>query len=562
MAKVLVSDFFGKNGTSLHTLFSDVKSWEKYILSLQNYRKIWLFSGFMTMFQTLLAQQNIVSRLVNQADGERKITNMVHLAELIQEASSHESGIEKSLRWLNQKIEEGDSSASSHQLRLESDENLVKIVTVHKAKGLEYPVVFLPFLWSSWSGNSEIISFHDPDSLEFFIDFGSKLKKHQDLAQKERLAENLRFLYVAFTRARYCCYFTWGPVSNMENSALSYLFQQHFAGQHIEAGEKSSLQDLLGKVLNGQQKLLSIAARPDKACQHSRVGQTELPQLSVKKFQGTINTNWQVTSYSQISRSHGSHQETSSQESPAQLPPETSNDRFSFPKGPAAGSCLHLMFEEIDFQQCTPDHTQEIVAKHLSRSGFDLTWTQPVCQWIEEIVHTPLNESGELRLRNITRKNRIDELGFYFSLQDVHLDKLNRVLNSADVAPLDENLQGLNGLMKGFIDLVFRVKGKYFIADYKSNYLGPQLEHYGKIHLQDAMCDHHYDLQYLIYTVALHRFLQSRLEDYDYNSHFGGVYYLFLRGMLCQKGPQTGVFSTLPESTFIEELNSCFLEKI
>ena len=118
------------------------------------------------------------------------------------------------------------------------------------------------------------------------------------------------------------------------------------------------------------------------------------------------------------------------------------------------------------------------------------------------------------------------------------------------------NFNPHQGIMTGFIDLVFEYQGRYYIADYKSNHLGNQQSDYHQHNIKVAIQQHRYDLQYLIYSVALHRYLQKRIADYDYQTHFGGAYYLFLRGM--GQGSEYGVYYDRPEFSLIERLDRLF----
>jgi exodeoxyribonuclease V beta subunit len=229
------------------------------------------------------------------------------------------------------------------------------------------------------------------------------------------------------------------------------------------------------------------------------------------------------------------------------------HDVFGFPKGAAAGTCLHAILERISFTD-PADHRQ-IIADQLNRAGFDETWLDVTVVWMEDILKTEL--AGELTLSGLQDRDRVNEMSFYFPLQSLDLARFNRVLQAFAYAPLPDRDGSLQGLMVGFIDLVFRFNDRYYVADYKSNHLGSRAELYSPENLQAAMLDHRYDLQYLIYTLALHRFLQSRIRQYDYEQHFGSVLYLFLRGMHPKNATGTGVYTARPPLALIEQLDQC-----
>ncbi|MCI5142600.1 MAG: exodeoxyribonuclease V subunit beta, partial [Candidatus Electrothrix sp. ATG1] len=172
-----------------------------------------------------------------------------------------------------------------------------------------------------------------------------------------------------------------------------------------------------------------------------------------------------------------------------------------------------------------------------------------------DILQTRLGKKSAFSLSALQETERVNEMAFYFPLVGMPLGRFNQVLEKFSYPPLPNRYEVLEGLMVGFIDLVFSVNGRYYVADYKSNHLGNQAGDYQQEQVGAAMLDHRYDLQYLIYTLALHRFLKGRIRDYGYDKHFGGVLYLFLRGMHPDNEPGTGVFAARPPLALIEALD-------
>jgi exodeoxyribonuclease V beta subunit len=220
---------------------------------------------------------------------------------------------------------------------------------------------------------------------------------------------------------------------------------------------------------------------------------------------------------------------------------------------------LHGLFESIDFTE-PPDSVW--LEDQLQHNGYPLTWLPVLEQWIDRVLHTPLNAEG-LTLSAIKSSERLIEMEFYLPINNLltaaDLDALLRRHDSLSqqAAPLD--FRQVRGMLKGFIDLVFRWQGKYYLLDYKSNWLGDSHAAYTPEAMAQAMIGHRYDLQYQLYTLALHRYLQHRLPDYDYQRHFGGVFYLFLRGM-DGSSPDNGIFATRPAEAFVEEIDALFGE--
>ncbi|MCI5139740.1 MAG: exodeoxyribonuclease V subunit beta, partial [Candidatus Electrothrix sp. AR1] len=219
----------------------------------------------------------------------------------------------------------------------------------------------------------------------------------------------------------------------------------------------------------------------------------------------------------------------------------------------AAGTCLHAILERISFTDSTGH--EAVIGAELARAGFDPSWLPVVGSWMGEILQTNLGKENAFSLAAVRESNRVNEMAFYFPLIAMRLGRFNQVLQAFSYPALPNQHEVLEGLMVGFIDLVFSVDGRYYLADYKSNFLGNRPVDYQQEHLRVAMLDHRYDLQYLIYTLALHRFLKGRIRAYTYDEHFGGALYLFLRGLHPENEPGTGVFAARPPLALVEALD-------
>lgn len=558
----LASDLFGMDAHALERLQSDPAQWDEMIARLEEYHLRWRGQGVAAMLQQLLAEQKVVQRLIRLPGGERKLTNYLHLAELLQEASNHQAGMAGLVRWLDIQRHEPEETRSSQQLRLESDEDLVRIVTVHKAKGLEYPVVFLPFPWSCRPVKpGEILSFHHPDTLEQVVDLGTGDHEHYLRAERERLAEDLRLLYVAVTRARYCCYFSWGRVSSMDGSAMAWLLHRDDSEQEPSFAaltEERISRDL--SRLNRDERLLGYPVYPREVEKPVPDRTAPAATLTARTFHGRIDTGWSISSYSKMLRTAEDATRTvdDAYQRPESLAEMIGGSVFAFPRGPAAGTCLHGIFEHLDFAAYSQDELRALAEDQLRRTGLDSHWAPLVCRWVTDMLNTTMDKESGLQLRVLGKDDRLVEMGFYFAMQRFNFTRLNQILGDFGYSPVETKSEELTGLMKGFIDLVFHYRGRYFLADYKSNYLGPSPQDYRAEVLAAAMQEHRYDLQYLIYTVAMHRYLGTRIRDYDYTRHFGGVYYLFLRGLHPDHSPGNGIFYTLPPRELIGQLDACF----
>ncbi len=562
---VLASSFFELTAVELYEIQQDEPSWLRYLDIFHELHHMWLKKGFMSMFRHLMMTQSVQQRILATVNGERQLTNLYHLAELIQDyCSRQKNAMDAVLYWLSSHRQSSDEEETA-QLRLESDEQLVKIITIHKSKGLEYPIVFCPFLWdvNLRSANDPILRFHDEDNdnAAYVALVEPDLTKAKASVLQEEKAEDLRLLYVALTRARERCVICWGNVKGVADSALFSLLHNELTSS--DANNMQMNLDSLVETSSGNVSYHMLEQQPWVMLIQQN---DQNVALEAKTFTGHIDRPWRIGSFSALTSGHDAElpdydASTMSVEiAPAHVvenKPKVA-DRFQFPKGAQAGTCLHSMFEEWDFNTQDRDGLTILVEKMLLQYGFEPTWTESVCDWLCEVVTTPLTEQGGFSLSELDPSQRLDEMAFYFPVTQLSVNTLKRQLlpHLSPTSPLASVLKQLHffdltGFMKGFIDLVYEHDGRFYVVDYKSNYLGDQPENYSHQPLNQAMISHHYPMQYLIYTLALHRYLRLRIADYDPELHLGGVYYLFIRGMHPDWG-QAGVFSDRPSSDLID----------
>lgn len=539
---------------------------------------LWQQKGFMVMFQTLMQNLDIGSSLAKGSQAERRLTNLLHLAELLQQRAKLVPGHTALLDWYQKQLAEEDKET---EMRLENDEALVKIMTIHASKGLEYPVVFVPFLWTCRPAGmpaSEPLSFHDQQG-QLCLDLGSELRdRHLCQAEKERLAEDIRLVYVALTRASARLYLVWGEsqYSYAERSALSYLFIPEQQAAMLDTRLPAAYQGrvdaraVLSRLCQAADGTMTMAMLPQVSADASlamareeHAGSVSDPfsmagtSLQTAVFSGNSVSDWRIASFSALTRDIHQAPHTGRARSSSR------DDILNFPAGSHVGLFLHAMLEDIDFQSTIDRQATVLFQRHAPRYGLDKgDNANVVSRWLEHIVHTPLDQAAGFSLAKLPSGQRLNELTFDFSVARLDPSALNALLSryaaGQTLAPLQ--LDAFRGVMTGVIDLVFSTGGRYYIADYKSNFLGAALSDYNRASMAKAIVDRRYDLQYLLYCVALHRYLQWRIPDYSYQTHFGGVYYLFLRGMRSQHGPEYGVFYDRPDDALILTLNSLFVE--
>ncbi|NIY87024.1 exodeoxyribonuclease V subunit beta [Vibrio campbellii] len=572
----LASELFALDAASLDALNNDETVWENAVNEFKEYRKLWVQRGVLPMLRAVISKRHIAERLLEEGassqseNGERVLTDLMHIGELLQQASNELDSDHGLLRWLAQSIsdaEHGLGGSDDQIQRLESERNLVQIVTIHKSKGLEYDLVFLPFVFGYREASEA--KYYDAENDRTILDItGNDASLKQ--ADKERLAEDLRLIYVALTRAVYACFIGASPLRNGRSTKEPTGVHHSAIGYLVQNGQEGGINDLFVG-LKKQQENLDNVVICDPPKQHDEMyvaEQTELDALTAKELQNPIDRNWRITSYSSLVKQGSHHAEhdatieitgfdidSSEEQDEAELV-EPERSIFNFPRGARPGTFLHSLFEEIEFTQpATTEENTQIILGLMESEQLDEEWLPILQHLIDTVLATPL-DSKALLLNQKGPAQRLVEMEFLLPIEVLSAPALNRVIQRHD--PLsakagDLGFQTVQGMLKGFIDLVFEHQGKYYVLDWKSNHLGDDVFHYHGDVLKSAMADHRYDLQYQIYALALHRFLRSRLPNYDYEQHFGGVYYLFLRGMDGQS--DHGIFSAKPTFEFLQEMD-------
>lgn len=604
LRQALATPLMGLSAASLVQLEEDAALWSEWAERFRTWHELWIERGFVQMFRRWLEHETVEPRLLGHVDGERRITNLLHLMELIHRAAREQHlGPAGVLHWLGQapRNSEGGVAPDEAQIRLESDEAAVKLTTVHRSKGLEYPVVYCPFVCKDLlliRHDKTLVKFHDEEG-HVGVDLGStRFASHLERSTREAMAENLRLLYVALTRAKHRCTIVWGYHGGFKESALASLL---FPLSRRELRADSPFGSL-GKLSDDQlrEAIRTWSGRCAGAVQvrDADVGAASpyvAPRSSgVWRGRRTVErkvTDWlRTTSFSALTahaaRGTGGNEgitEVGQRDRDERAPTtEGSLGRgvplAGFPRGAKAGNFFHGLLEALPFSA----HPSELVAPvkaQLELFRYPLEpWQEVVPEALHEVLQTPLEGEGEsFRLAQIDPSQRQAELEFALplamampgegqaGLPPALQAELSRIFHletasegerryAARVAQLD--VGALRGFVKGFIDLVFEWNGRFYLADYKTNHLGGTFNDYRPLQLEAAMVQGHYFLQSHLYTLALHRHLARTVRAYDYDEHFGGVFYLFLRGM--RRDGREGVFFHRPPVGRVRALEGLF----
>ncbi|MBN2106366.1 MAG: exodeoxyribonuclease V subunit beta [Deltaproteobacteria bacterium] len=580
----LATVLLGYGAEKLTQLLQDSPSHEAELTSFNSLHDLWLQQGCFAMLRQLLVERSVLERLIALPAGERRVTNILHLAEVLHRQELQTApGIDGLVQWLACQRNPDTPCLDEHQLRLESDEDAVKIVTIHKSKGLEYPIVFCPYAWSGGKANNQQALFHDPDNgLRLTLDIGSKrFDEHKKIAARETLAEDLRLLYVSLTRAKRRCYMVWGNFDKACSSAPAYLF--HGAGIDPTGDTPAQMMELFTRLTDEdmRQELEAIANKSGGAIAvrdlklgaavHQDTSAVPQPQAQLVKplFSGTISRQWRIASFSSLIAGRPHEQEFPQTDEfstpPAPSSAQEAGSMFSLPGGSRIGTMLHEILEKTDFADPAGRFTQGLVQEKLSQYGLEPRWEGVISRMLADVAAVSLQgESSSCSLGGIDRSAQLHELGFYFPLRSMSKNNLAGLFADAGFPAFTGVIEELvfspvAGYMNGFIDLIFCHDERFYIIDWKSNFLGAAPADYAPGRLMQAMRDNFYFLQYHLYTLALHLYLTLRLPGYEYAQHFGGVFYVFLRG-LSKDAPGQGIFYDRPSYDLIRKMNEGLIQ--
>ena len=563
--KALSTSLFGSTATDfIKYLDGNNNDYNKKISRIKNLQERWVKSGFMNMIINIIHQD--YQQRTNSK--ERNITNILHLAELIKIAENKYKNPKQLIKWYREQINNKNSTEA--ELRLESDDNLIKIITIHGSKGLEYPIVFIPFASyvNTKNLNEKFINkYHDKQKVKTIYSIG-KDKQIKEIVNRETIEELKRLFYVAVTRAEQRCYIGAVKYSKCEESPLAQFLQ------FVKGDNWSEKIEQITNNFENQSSIINIDDYQNN--QKLKINNIQKNTENLKAKEIILkNDNWQMLSYSKISQGKQINFDLEKDLNDDIKEENITNNidsnlplRFRATKGADIGNLLHNVFEETDFSSINNinDIDDELIFKQMNKYNIvEKKDTENLKKWILECFNADIpsidsNDKSTFSLNDINNLKTIKETNFYLPIKNNELYKTEifkilakyRNCNLEDIN--NTNNFKVFGMLHGFIDLIFEYEGKYYVADYKSNHLGNKIENYTQEAMKNKNEKSLYDLQYLIYSVALVRFLKENIKNFDFNKHFGGVYYLYLRGM--KNG--YGVYKTKPSEEIINSFNKLF----
>jgi len=569
----LATVLIGVDALGIASLSSDEPKHRGWLDAFQVWRQRWSRFGTLSFLRELVALA--APRLLTLVDGERRLSNYLQVAEETQAARAYVLGEAGEADWLARRIAEADSLDDTQNLRLESDAKRVRIMTLHKAKGLEFDLVFLPFaglatakLWGSGLG---LI----PDRIDNRRVLRACIKGLDDEAyaeaeeheQQELLAEQLRLLYVGLTRARHAVWLYAASLQSREKPVLSWLLHGGKDGK-VKSADANAVDEAFQRLVDAAPARTIVRDPfPDLVTRALPLPADDANRSVVREARRALRRDWWVHSFSQLAREEATAPVDAVDEQGAEDEPP-SLDAVELVASPYVGArfgnALHAALENVDFARwrdwqgdLPPSGQENALRDALGANGYvgdDLAGgIRPLAALVRDTVNVRLPEG--VRLADVAPADRRAEIEFHFALGAVRVERLVELLHRHDVMRDRDRFglrERLEGLMTGRIDLVYSHAGRVHLVDYKSN----RLADYSHDGVARAVRDSEYDLQYVVYTLALHRWLRFRRADYDYDAHFGGVRYLFCRGLDPTRADSPGVFATRPSREFIDALDT------
>ena len=607
----------------------DVERWEDLHGWLHTWGRLLRDRGVATLYESVTSAGDVPARVLRRPAGERFMTDLRHIAQLLHDAAVTEGVSPTALaNWLGRRILEADREGEKEERtrRLESDAQAVQVITVHRSKGLEFPVVLIPYAWDGYAFPIDVPVFHDPDNdNERTIDVGCPgpvLTEHKKWQEAEEQGENLRLLYVALTRARHQAVLWWAGAKDAKNSSLSrLLFDREPDGQIPASGRRAQPDPAVVAAFTELGREVSVERVAEPPIVRWQGEDESSSDLGVTVFDRDLDTDWRRASYSSIT--NAVHEQPGIASEP-EVEAELTLDEETFgaarggrsravsqdddeadsravalrlaamPGGTLVGTLIHGVLERVAFD--ASDLVAEVDAalrQELAYYSVDLGNHDDVVQGLCTAIDSPLGPAAAgRRLREVTREDRLDELGFELPLVggDDTTARRDGELRVTDIAALlTEHLDSgdpmyayadrlrdpafgdnpLRGFLTGSLDLVLRLPdGRFMLADYKTNRLAAADEtltawHYRPAAIEAEMAEAHYPLQALLYSVALHRYLRWRQPGYDPARHLGGALYLFVRGMSAEEPTSfgerpCGVWSWCPPAELVTALSDLF----
>ncbi|XBC38068.1 MAG: exodeoxyribonuclease V subunit beta [Buchnera aphidicola (Floraphis choui)] len=554
LKRAISTTIISQKNKNIDALTSKYLFWSNLINEFYEYLTIWEEFGITNVIHKIIMNYKIKQDTKFFTKNTPNISNILHVGELLEKQFNKTKTKYTLILWLEKKIEKKYDIPNQDYIKLKNSKNYIEIVTIHKSKGLEYPIVWIPFFINSCKSHH---------NYNFFTNPNLNIKKY-----KEILSENMRLLYVALTRAVVHCCIGIAPIKSSKKNLSSYSdIHKNALGYIVQSGKKCNYQKLYIILLKiCCNKNIDIIFRIPYIDTRNEKNSKKYIKLENNKLKRTLKYNYGITSYSKLTKHYSSSIEIKKSYTISINKNININQKnkiksitpYTFPKGKKIGIFIHKILKNVNFHK---DISLDWLSNQLKKHNLCTKLSEILKNWINMILNTPLNHDN-LILSKLNPQEYIKELEFFLPIKNqLTKKKLEQSIytsNSLLKLPSKISFNPIKGIFMGSIDLIFKWNKKYYLIDYKSDWLGNTNSDYSRQAIQHTITINHYDLQYNFYSIALHRYLKQRIKNYSFNKYFGGIYILFLRAMN-NNDLNKGLFFTLPKIEVIRKLNNLFI---
>ncbi|WP_211080505.1 3'-5' exonuclease, partial [Enterobacteriaceae endosymbiont of Donacia piscatrix] len=553
--------------------FFDKKNRKKHIEKIVNkfnkYKLIWEKYGILNMLEEIFIKDKFISKInILNKFMKEKIKNILYLGEIIQTSCSDITDHKKIIKWLLQQIKYTNKNLLTQQIKLNNEINKIKIMTIHKSKGLQFPIVWLPFISSNIIDfiNKDGIIYHNRKNFKITLDF-KKDKESKKLFLEETLSENLRLLYVSLTRSIFHCSI---GITNLKfynfkklNPYISYINALNFLLKKKNNISDTNFKKILYNLQNENISIKIFNKIKKITLDNNIYTKSKNKKLFTSPIKNFFYKNKIISSFSKIKKQQSfnlNFLNINYQYNFLNLIKKNKKKtQYNFPIGKKIGIIIHNILEKLDF---TKNISRSFIKKELIKNHINSSWHIMITNWFNKILNTPIGKN-KIILNQINNNEKKTEFNFYLSIKKNFSSlEYNNILSKYDIISnkLNKlNFKTINGFLSGIIDLIFLWKKKFYIIDYKSSWLGNNNEDYKTKNIEKDIYLNRYDIQYQFYTLALHKYLKYRIKNYNYEKFFGGIIYLYIRGFDYKIKKNNGVWEIKPSIKLINNLNKLFL---
>ncbi|WP_343153437.1 exodeoxyribonuclease V subunit beta [Buchnera aphidicola (Mindarus keteleerifoliae)] len=562
--RALCTNILENNSNKINKIFLNFQDWSLIIKKFKYFKQIWEKSGVFSLIKHLIKIKTKKISLNKEMKSFFNINNFLHLAELINEKFFSLNEKQSLVYWLEKKINNVNFLSKNNFFHIPTNNNFIKIISVHKSKGLEFPLVWIPFIMN-YTEKKIGLYFTKEKKLNLNLDKNSK-KSH--LVDNERLSEDIRLLYVSLTRATIHCSLGIARISKTRKKKydiFSTIHQSAF-GYLLQKGKKCNFLNFKKEIkeIKNYKNIKFFSKFEEKIS--TKISKKNVKSTNVQIFHRNIKNYWNITSYSQLKIENinlNKNEPFSSNKKNTNIISNILNPHY-FPKGNKLGSLLHNILRKCEFSK---EIKEKFLVKEINKEELNEKWVPILKDWINQIFFREINKE-KIVLSKLKKGEYLKELKFFFPIKKMINDqKLNEIIqlnNFKNQSPPFFKFKKKKGIITGFIDLIVFLNKKYYILEYKSNWLGINNSFYCTKNIEKEIIKQRYDIQCLLYTIALNRYLNKKIKKYDFNKNFGGFYFLFIRGMYHEKNASkqnSGIYLYNPKKKYVNELDNFFKGK-